>query len=141
MELELLKLVIDASKSNYQIYLNNVWATLGFLILVVGWILTSKESRSFLFKHERLRKILIYALIALVVIHFAILIELYIKSGELIKTMQNMDLVRTGKIKESFLTYYKIPFYWLIGDFISNSILLAVAITLFSYLKKPESLP
>jgi hypothetical protein len=48
MELEALKILMDASKSLKTIYLNNFWTTMGAYLIAAGWLLTSKEARSFL---------------------------------------------------------------------------------------------
>ena len=43
-------------------YFKNIMAATGFLLLAIGWLLTSKEARSFLAEHRRARNLMLVAI-------------------------------------------------------------------------------
>ncbi|HKC62530.1 MAG TPA: hypothetical protein VKB86_02780 [Pyrinomonadaceae bacterium] len=44
--------VFKALEDNYARYFDNIFKTTGFIIIAIGWILTSDKSREFLERHN-----------------------------------------------------------------------------------------
>lgn len=56
--LELRKMIMDELTTHYDHYNNNNYKTIGFLLVYIGWLFTSKEAKRNLINNEILRRIL-----------------------------------------------------------------------------------
>ena len=54
-------------------YFKNIMAATGFLLLAIGWLLTSREARSFLAEHRKARNLMLVALWAVAALDIGIL--------------------------------------------------------------------
>jgi hypothetical protein len=50
-----LESALHALESNHDVHFRNVWTTLGFLLLGIGWLVTSESVRSYVASHRRFR--------------------------------------------------------------------------------------
>lgn len=50
-----LESALHALESNHDVHFRNVWTTLGFLLLGIGWLVTSEGVRSYVASHGRFR--------------------------------------------------------------------------------------
>ena len=82
-------LVIDALKHNHATYLANVWATMGFLILAIGWIISSEKAREFFSNSNSSRRVCLNSIAILMVFHSIILFDMVYESE---RVLSNIDI-------------------------------------------------
>ena len=69
-------LLFDILKDLNKSYVENVMATLGFVLLAMGWIVTSDKAREFIGGNKNVRGAAIFLIVAIAIIHSAISIVL-----------------------------------------------------------------
>ena len=81
-------LVIDALKDNHTVYLANEWATIGFLIIAIGWVISSDKARLFWSSSEKARYVCLNAVTVLMVFHCFILFDAAFESERILANIQ-----------------------------------------------------
>jgi hypothetical protein len=56
------ELLHDAAKRNYDRYMNVVWGSFSFLLIAIGWIITSEKARIFLHEKKVVRNVALRAI-------------------------------------------------------------------------------
>ena len=132
-KLELFKLVIDTSKSYRQAYLHNFWATLGFLILAIGWFVTLSKSelKDTLISDVEFRDAIIVVVI-LLLIHVGVLIYTCWQSNKLFEMFKALNIDSNLQDEEKNRLFYNIPILWIIVDVAVNTILLGILVFILS---------
>lgn len=110
-ELEILKILIDASKHVQSVYINNVWATMGSYLVALGWLLTSSEARNYLISNKSLLRNSVIVTIGIFIIHALILIGEHLESQRLMHEMQNLNAIPEEQLQE-LAKLYRIPWFW-----------------------------
>lgn len=96
--------LFEALKHNYDTYLNNVWTTLGLLLLCIGWFLTSEKMHTLLKKNYKyLFRVTIFTL----VVHFITLWFYYCQSKKIL-VLINKDF----EYLCPYVEYFKIEWYY-----------------------------
>ncbi len=91
-------LLHDALKANYEDYLNTVWSSFGFLVLAIGWILTSDKSRRFLADHARPRYAAEFGVGTIWLSHLAVLFFWYRGKSDRLLDLLEQDCYATHLI-------------------------------------------
>lgn len=118
------KETIEALKIHLAEYLNTVWKTFAALMVTIGWLLSSEDSRSFIHNNQIVKYGILVGFCILAIAHFSTLIELHTKSKR-VKSSLGME---EGHDWYSLLKTYEIPSYYPISSFITN---LSLFITAF----------
>jgi hypothetical protein len=111
MELEILKILIDASKHVQSVYINNVWATMGSYLVALGWLLTSSEARNHFSSNKTLLRNSIIVTIGIFLIHILVLIEGHLESQYLMDEIQNLNKIPEKQL-QNLAKLYSIPWFW-----------------------------
>lgn len=82
------KVAIDALKDNHKAYLNNVWSTMGFLMLAIGWVVTSDKARAYWRNSSIIRNISLCTVVIIMVFHFTILKDISAESQRILELMK-----------------------------------------------------
>ena len=72
-------------------YVNDVLKTIAFLLVAIGWILTSKPSREFLGSNVRAHSAGLLTVALVAVIHVALSIEKFVASQQTMKLLFDLD--------------------------------------------------
>jgi len=110
------KVALEEMKVNRQAYLNNFWTSLGFFAVALGWILTSKDAKTFFYQHKWLRRSGIILVFVMFVVNIRVLIYTYDKSSELLATLNDINnylLKEEDKLPALVVNYYEIYDFWL----------------------------
>lgn len=129
--------LLDALITNREAYLHNFWATLGFLILAIGWFLTSKESRNFLKEHRIVRLSCSISVGLLFVIHVLVLSHTYWLSLKLVADIKSLYKGKSGL--SALIDFYEVPCYWVFADGFINAILAILLIVLLNQSGKQKT--
>jgi len=132
MDTEVLKILIEASKSVQSVYLNNFWTTMGSYLVAFGWLLTSKEAREYLSLNKKLLMTSIVISIGVFYVHCAVLVSAYYESVELAEQIYGLNLGEANTHTARLSQLYEIPWYW---PLVSGCINGAVAILLLGKLE------
>lgn len=84
-------LVIEALKHNHSTYLANVWATMGFLLLAIGWNISSEKARELFSNSGASRLTCLNTIVILMVFHGIILFDMVYESERILSNF-NMDV-------------------------------------------------
>jgi hypothetical protein len=103
-------LLHEASKNNYEAWTGNVWGTVGFLVIVLGWLLTSKGSRIFLSKNNAARKVAITVVAIIAVINMLLNLDLARRSAEIQEDIGKNEYVLTHNLETIHYGHYIVPF-------------------------------
>lgn len=123
MDIELLKLLVEALKSVQADYLHNFWATMGAYLLAAGWLFTSKEARAFLKGHDTLMKLAQAVIAGIYVIHIAVLFAAHKESSSLTQLISTLDIF-TPKVSATAISApYQIQWYWPLVSALINGLL------------------
>ena len=135
--MDMFEKLLEALITNREAYLHNIWATLGFLLLAIGWFLTSKDSRNFLSEHKMVRLSCSGSVGLLFIIHVLVLFNTYRLSAKLV-TEINL-LPKEGKNGLGTLVdFYEVPCYWVFVDGFINAILALLLIILLNQKDKQK---
>lgn len=83
--LESIRTALDA---NHDVYLRNVWTTLGFLFVIIGWLITSESARQYIGKSRRLRYFGVSFMIFAALCHAYFIYYLHNCSAELVRLLE-----------------------------------------------------
>lgn len=99
--------LFEALKHNYDTYLNNVWTTLGLLLLCIGWFFTSEKMRHL---KNKTRNLLLKVLIFTLVVHIGVLHHYFNQSNEI------LDLIGLDRGEEFIqnVEYFRIKGYYIV---------------------------
>ena len=89
---DIIDLLITLLERNFDVHMNIIWATVGFLLAAIGWVITSREARAFLSGSETIRVVSIIMLALIAIIHYSLLVKTLLVSMEL--TAQLTSLVK-----------------------------------------------
>ena len=123
--------IYDSFKDIYTIYGIDVMKILAFLVLFIGWFITSDKSRDFYKKNRVVRISSIIALIVLGIIHITSQFSSYLYSKE--------KLAELSELRYLDLKYYEnyeITFGQLIANVVQNSVLFVVLILIIFSMKE-----
>lgn len=123
--------IYESLKDTQKDYVTDVMKALAFLILCIGWFITSDKSRSFFRKNRALRISSIIALTMLCAIHINYQISTYIYSQQIFNDLSDMDY-----FDSIYYRSYQITIDQLIANSVMNTILFGVLILILSSLKK-----
>jgi len=122
--------LLEALITNREAYLHNFWATLGFLILAIGWFLTSKEPRNFLNAHDKIKLSCSISVGLLFIIHVLVLFNTYRLSGKLVSEINSLP---AKNHINALVDFYDVPGYWVFVDGLINAILVALLIVILNH--------
>jgi hypothetical protein len=123
MELE--KESLQALKTHQAEYLNTVWKTFAALMLSIGWVISSEQTRNFLTSSLEVRYITIAVVLFMAVMHWLTLVDLQHKSQKISQASISDDNLYQA-IGES----YEIKKAYIIGSFFINGLLYFLLITI-----------
>ena len=103
--------VIDAAVANREAYLHNFWATLGFLVVAIGWTFTSKTAQDYL-KDKFVRNMSVGIIVLLFIVHASVLIYSFSHSIDLLEIIETIKYSLNEKDKEVLISSYGIPCLW-----------------------------
>ncbi|TQV77220.1 hypothetical protein FLL45_04545 [Aliikangiella marina] len=107
------KILIDALKDNHKTYINNVWSTMGFLMLAIGWVVTSDKARNYWQNSHLVRNISLLAVLTIMIFHITILYDISRESGRLMSLFgEEHELVG--------LSYYNVNARMVLGSAMVN---------------------
>lgn len=106
MDLDVAKALIETAKHVQSVYINNVWTTMGALLVALGWLLTSKEAREHLSNNKELCIYSIVVTSLIFVIHAAVLIQASYESYEISGWFARCEKYMV------VISVYQIPWYW-----------------------------
>lgn len=133
---EKFSLLYQSLKETRDDYDADVMKTLAFLIMALGWFITSEKSREFLRKNRAVRISSILAVTIICVIHVRASVLTYLTSkklGFLIESLNYLDFEHYGN--------YAITPMMLAANLFQNVILFGVLIVVLCSLKKTASRP
>ncbi len=115
-------------KANRDGYIHAIWATVGFLIMSIGWLLTSGQAGSFLHKQERARRYAHYIIQIIAILHIVTLLHYSHVSSALMETMRTLGYIEKNAL-DAYLSRYEIS---MINALFST----LINLTLFYFLDK-----
>lgn len=125
--------VYESLKHIQKDYVTDIMKALAFLILCIGWFITSDKSRNFFRKNRALRISSIIALIIICAIHINSQISTYIYSQQIFNDLSDMNY-----FDSIYYRSYQITIDQLIANSVMNTILFAVLILILFSLKKEK---
>ena len=117
-------------------YYSDVMKTLAFLIIALGWFITSNKSREFFRKNRVARISSILAVAIICVIHVRFCILTYSSSQKLLSLLDGMNYIDTGRYSS-----YAIDIPQLATNLVQNVALFGVLIVILCTLKETSSTP
>jgi hypothetical protein len=129
--MDMLEKLLEALINNREAYLHNFWATLGFLILAIGWFIKSNESRIFLKEHEKVRISCSVSVGLLFIIHVLVLFNTYRLSNNLVNEIKSLNIEGSNGLS-ALVDFYEVPCYWVFVDGFINAILATLLIVLLN---------
>ncbi|MDH4211990.1 MAG: hypothetical protein OEV79_11145 [candidate division WOR-3 bacterium] len=136
------KLLHTASKDNYEAWTSNVWGTVGFLIIVLGWILSSKNARLFLSRKHRARMVAIITVGIIAAINMVLNVDLARQSTDIQETLAQSAYATTMGLEEKHYARYHVSYCRaILSDIIVGSMFVLIVYLLMSLkkLEDPES--
>jgi hypothetical protein len=79
---DLFDLVYEAQIDLYKTYIANVMNTLAFIIIAIGWMLTSEKCRGYLSENRLANRLSLIAVLIVAIIHSLVSIFMYMMSQE-----------------------------------------------------------
>lgn len=126
-------LVYESLKDKYKSYGTDVMKTLAFLLICIGWFITSDKSRNFFKKNRVVRISSIIALVMIGMIHIRASINSYISSQNIISELLSLHYL---DLDPKFYENYEITINQLITNMIQNTVLFTVLIIILFSLKE-----
>jgi hypothetical protein len=126
------EVVFKALEDNYARYFDNIFKTVGFIVIAIGWILTSDKSREFLQTNVVAHWTAMVGTLIIACGHAVALGFGYISSIKLIEQLREI-----GYIDCHYFKHYQISYVQICGSILSDTILFAALLTiLFSLGRK-----
>ncbi len=126
-------LLYTALKELVEDYYEDVMKTVAFLVIAIGWFVTSTKSREFLRNNTIIRRASLATVFMIAVIHIRSEILTYQAS----KTLHSL-LVQMNYIDLSYFAHYKITNMQLITNGIQNTALFGVLLVILYSLEPPK---
>ncbi|MDT4954921.1 MAG: hypothetical protein QOJ02_3059 [Acidobacteriota bacterium] len=124
-------LVFKALEDNYARYFDNIFKTVGFIVIAIGWILTSDKSREFLENNIVAYRISLAGTFLIACGHAVALGFGYISSIKLIEQLREI-----GYIDCKYFKHYQISYIQICGSILSDTILFAAFLTILLSLRR-----
>lgn len=122
---ESFRVLLETAKDAYKLYVQNVMGTLGVLLLAIGWMVTSKESRNFLGDTDSIRILSIVVIVFLAFAHTAVCLFAYRVAAKKFVQLQDLDYADV-----EYFESYKLP-KWMVGvNLIMNLFFFAILLCL-----------
>ena len=112
---------LDALKNNAQQYSDNVINTVSFLLIGIGWVLTSQETRTLIGSKRWVRALLLIALTLIMTAHITVLFARKYASAYLLSSLGTISLIP--------FEYYR--YYQITGFQLASSLVVDVSIAIF----------
>ncbi|WP_421870517.1 hypothetical protein [Motiliproteus sp.] len=109
---------LDALKALQAEYLNSVWKTFAALMVSIGWVMSSEETRNFLDATLPVKLVAIVVVLGLALMHWLTLHDLQTKSSRIFKQVVYDDALFCA-VKAS----YEIKRIYIYGSFVINGLL------------------
>lgn len=135
-------LLHDASVKNYEAWSGNVWGTMGSLVLVLGWLLTSGKSRLYLHKNNQARNVAIVVVAVIAIINVVLNVHLAQKSAEIQNDIRENEYVIAHAFEPEHYGYYHVPYlYAVLSDILVGTVFILIIFVLRSLAKwiEPEA--
>jgi hypothetical protein len=123
-------LLHTASKDNYDAWTSNVWGTVSFLLIVIGWLLTTKGARIFLSKNTGARRVVIYAVALIALINMLLNLDLARRSADIQEELVANKYVSQYSLQASHYGRYSVTY----RNAVISDILVGVIFGLIVYL-------
>jgi hypothetical protein len=115
---------LEALKIHQAEYLNSVWKTFAALMVSIGWVMSSQETREFLTKKAPLMYMAIGVILVMALMHWLTLYDLY-KKSQRITLAAATDNNLYSAIGES----YMIKREYIFASFLINGLLCLLLVT------------
>jgi hypothetical protein len=148
------ELLHDAAKRNYDRYMNVVWGSFGFLLIAIGWIITSEKARIFLHKiflyeiplygkdvKNVVWKVALGAIALIYVLHLISIGSAARTSNRLLQLMKDDPYVLSSIQKAAYYEQYKIPWFYPVFGGVLNGVLFILLFIMIFALKDWEEPP
>ncbi|RDE18002.1 hypothetical protein DV711_19165 [Motiliproteus coralliicola] len=116
---------LDALKSLQAEYLNSVWKTFAALMVSIGWVMSSQETRHFLEATLAVKGVAIAVVLGLALMHWLTLHDLQTKSQRIFDQILHRDEL-FGAVKTS----YEIKRIYIYASFLINGLLYVLLLTI-----------
>ena len=116
---------LDALKTHQAEHLNSVWKTFAALMVTIGWVISSEETRSFLVSTPIVKYVAVGVIVLMALMHWLTLNDLYEKSQRImsVSTIKNDLYCAIGKS-------YEIKRIYIFASFLINSLLYTFLVTI-----------
>lgn len=129
------ELIYGALKDTFADYKNIVWSSFGFLIVAIGWILTSEKSRIFLHRVDSARHWALVAVGAIAAIHVIVLTETYYDSQAIMELLSVDKYVHCADVMRTYYALYEVKPYFLPFSMTINGVMFIFLFKQISALK------
>ena len=126
------RLAYDALMETFKAYVSIVVQTAGFILLAIGWVLTSDKARSYLGANHLARRIALGAIVVIAAIHLGVSWGYYKLSEKFVVLLDNLNYV-----EHVFYERYEITMAILWMNGLLNLVLFALLFTLVLGLGRP----
>lgn len=127
-------IALEAMKDIKAEYMNTVYTTLGSIVIAIGWILTSLESRNFIAKHERIRSIMLAAILFFCIFHFKNLLQIAERARNLNLALDNL----CHNIPFALSDIYVIKDWWPWASITFNGVMFLGLLSMILTIKKEK---
>ena len=118
--------ILDALKAQQDEYSKTVWQTMGVIMIALGWIISTTQSRTYLHNEDLVRNGAITVILIMAGMHFLSLTKLYKASSIIMQSCEFSD-----SLTRSIASSYEIKFIYVLASCVINGALFALlAITL-----------
>src|ERR1700677_821788 len=132
--------LFDLLKDNYSNYSNYVFSTTSAIILIIGWLLTSKDARDFISGHPPIKT---GCVICIVLFFFA---EIYFSSGAVGRSTLIINQIQTwinsnpgSHINDDYYSTKSVVWKGVIALTAAHALLYSILILMINYISKPKS--
>lgn len=127
-------LAYESLKEIHHCYTTDVMKTLAFLLICIGWFITSNKSRDFLKNKKSVRISSIVALVIIAIIHVREQINTYMSSQHLVSDLSIMNY-----LDMKYYEHYEINLGQLAANSIMNMVLFGVLILIIFSLREVKN--
>ncbi len=124
-------LAYESLKEIHHCYTTDVMKSLAFLLICIGWFITSNKSRDFIKNNKIVRISSIVALVIIGIIHIREQINTYMSSQHIVSDLSNMNY-----LDMKYYEHYEINLGQLIANSIMNIVLFVVLILIILSLRE-----
>jgi hypothetical protein len=115
------KILLDS----YNKYLDNVFKTIGFLIVIIGWLITSDKSRLFFQENKWARATFLLVIVIMWLVHASSLFDNYVEGSKIMTSIEKLNY-----IESYYFDRYRPKLYKTIGSLVLDSALFALLFTI-----------